>query len=79
MKYFSNFLLFFLEKSDFSALVDLEEQVQTPACYATGKAATTHKAHSSIGTKEKLKNLFPENHENPFALSFKAHCMTIHA
>ena len=56
------------------------EQVQTPACYATGKAATTCKAHSSIETNMKFKNLFPENHENPFALSFKAHtsCQSMH-
>ena len=32
--------------------------MQTPACYATGKTATTRKAHSSIGTKMKFKNYF---------------------
>ena len=29
--------------------------------------------------KMKFKNLSPGNHENPFALSFKANFMTIHA
>ena len=114
--------------------------MRTPACYATGKAATTCQAHSSIWTKIKLKktsiimktsllyhlkqiswqsmlnevlglessllkyqgwniskstnntkiqffgknemkfkNLSPGNHENPFALSFKANFLTIQA
>ena len=38
------------------------------ACYATGKAATTCQAHSSIGTKMKFKYPSPDNHENPVAL-----------
>ena len=40
---------------------------------------TTRLAHSSRGLKMKLKNQSPENHENPFALSFKANFTIIHA
>ena len=29
--------------------------------------------------KNKIQNQTPDNHENPFALSFKANFMTIHA
>ena len=50
-----------------------------PPCYDTGNAATTRLAHSSIETEMKFKNPSSENHENPFALSFKANFMTIHA
>ena len=36
--------------------------------------------HDTVYTDEmKLKNQSPENYENPFALSFKANFMTIHA
>ena len=50
-----------------------------PFATPLGKAATTRSAHSSIGTNTKFKNCSPDNHENPFALSFKANCMTFHA
>ena len=39
----------------------------------------TRYAQPSRGTKTKLKNQSPENHENPFALSFKANFTIKHA
>ena len=53
---------------------------KAPLATPLGKVQlATHCAQSSRGTKIKFKNQSPENHENPFALSFKANFTIIHA
>ena len=50
--------------------------MSTSSCYATGKTATSYTLSS---VKQRNKHQSPENHENPFALSFKANFKIIHA
>ena len=60
--------------------ISVNNKCKPPLATPRGKLQlATHWAQSSRGTKIKLKNQSPENHENPFALSFKANFTLIHA